>query len=82
MSKKPKAATGAATALLPRAKVVLPSALNAFPLVLGGWPIQQLPLPREHVPRSDDDLARPKAVVGSSDLAAVRAKFKSAKTHG
>lgn len=79
MSAKRIAATDLATATLPQTEAVLPSATNALPLVLGGRPIQQLPLPHGFVVRHEDCPVGPHKVVGPSDLADVRAKFKAGR---
>lgn len=56
-------------------KTVLPSGENAFPLVLRGRPIQQLPLPRKMLVTNESRGGGNTNAVKPSNLAEVRAKL-------
>ena len=64
----------------PRKRTVSHSGQNAFPLVLGGRPIQQIPLPSQFlVLRPENRQVGSLTVVKPSNLAEVRAKLKARK---
>lgn len=79
MALKRQAVRGLATALRNRKKTTgTSSTQNAFPIVLGGYPLKQLQLPKEFVvvPQKQSSAG---TVVKPSNLAQVRAALRTRK---
>ena len=80
MSFKFKSAMGLIKLRMVRRKsTVSPSGENAFPLILGGRPIQQLPLPRQMIGTNESRVAGNVKAIKPSDLEEVRAKLAARK---